>query len=157
MNREQLPLDETGIEGILPHRRPFMFLGSVYEIEPGIRAKGVLADLTKPDFDFLKGHFPRYQVVPGGILMEALAELLGIAAVSGMEADSNKIGILVEDKMRYKQMIYPGDHIRLEAEITAMRMDIVKGKVQASKEGKVAAFGEITAKITDRPSDLTTE
>lgn len=152
MNLEQLPLNRTDLERILPHKRPFMFLESVDKIEPGKKAEGILADLTEPDFDFLKGHFPSFQVVPGAIIMEALSELLGVAVVSGMEADSNKIGVLVEDKMRYRQMIIPSEHVRLEAEITAMRRNIGRGNVKAIKDGKCVADGEITFALIEKPS-----
>ena len=143
-------LTRTDIEQILPHRRPFMFLESVDVLEPGKHATGVLADLRDPDFDFLKGHFPDFRVVPGAIIMETLAELLGVAATSGLSKAGNKIGVLVEDKMRYRQIVKPGDALRLEAEITAMRRNIGRGNVKAILGDKVAAEGEITFALIDK-------
>ena len=154
MNHEHL--SRTDIEQVLPHRRPFMFLESVDEFEPGKRAVGTLADLREPDFDFLRGHFPDFRVVPGAIIMEALAELLGIAATSGLSQAGNKIGVLVEDKMRYRQMVRPGDPVRLEAEVTNMRRNIGRGNVKAFLGDKVAAEGEITFALIDKV-DLTSQ
>lgn len=150
MSRERL--SKADIEQILPHRRPFLFLESVDALEPGKHAAGILADLRDPDFDFLKGHFPDFRIVPGAIIMEALAELLGVAAASGFSGTNNKIGVLVEERMRYRQMVRPGDLIRLEAEVTDMRLNIVKGKVKALLGDKVAAEGEITFAMVDKPT-----
>lgn len=152
MNHEHL--SRTDIEQVLPHRRPFMFLESVDVLEPGKHAVGILTDLRDPDFDFLKGHFPDFRVVPGIIIMEALAELLDVAAASGFSEGDNKIGVLVEDRMRYRQMVKPGDSIRLEAEVTNMRRNIGRGNVKALLGDKVAAEGEITFALIDK-ADLT--
>lgn len=152
MNHEHL--SRADIEKVLPHRRPFMFLESIDVLKPGKHAIGILADLRDPDFDFLRGHFPDFRVVPGAIIMEALAELLGVTAGSGFPETNNKIGVLVEDKMRYRQMIKPGDVVRLEAEVTNMRHNIGKGNVKALLGDKVAAEGEITFALIDKV-DLT--
>ncbi|MBI4039530.1 3-hydroxyacyl-[acyl-carrier-protein] dehydratase FabZ [Candidatus Daviesbacteria bacterium] len=147
-------LTRVDIEQVLPHRRPFMFLENVDELEPGRRAIGTLADLRDPDFSFLRGHFPGFGIVPGAIIVEALAELLGVAAVSGLSEAGDKIGVLVEDKMRYRQMVRPGDALRLEAEVTNMRRNIGKGSVKAILGDKVAAEGEITFALVDKPKEL---
>ncbi len=147
-------LTRADIERVLPHRRPFMFLESVDELEPGKRAVGILADLRDPDFDFLRGHFPDFRVVPGAIIMETLAELLGVAAASELSEAGNKIGVLVEDKMRYRQMVRPGDALRLEAEVTAMRRNIGRGNVKALLRDKIVAEGEITFALVDKPAGL---
>ena len=149
-------LTRVDIEQVLPHRRPFMFLESVDELEPGKRAVGTLADLREPDFDFLKGHFPNFRIVPGAIIMEALAELLGVTVASGLSEADNKIGVLVEDRMRYRQMIKPGDPVRLEAEVTNTRRNIGRGNVKAFLGDKVAAEGEITFALIDKV-DLTSQ
>ena len=151
MAKEGEVLGRKGIEELIPHRSPFMFLESAEIVKPGIKATGQLADLSHPDFDFLKGHFPDYQVIPGAILMEALAELSGIALTSGMPEGSNRIGILRRDTMDYKQIVKPGDSVQLEAEITRFKMGIGVSKVKAVKEGKIAAEGEITFVLVDKP------
>lgn len=150
MNRELL--SRADIEKVLPHRRPFMFLGSVTVLEPGKHAIGTLADLREPDFDFLRGHFPGFRVIPGAIIMEALAELLGVAVASGLSEAGNKIGVLVGDKMHYRQMVKPGDALCLEAKVTHMRRNIGRGNVKAILGDKVAAEGEITFALVDKPT-----
>ncbi len=150
MPPERRILQQADIEKILPHRRPFMFLERAEIVEPGIKASGILADLSQPDFVFLKGHFPVFPIVPGAIIMETLAELSGIA-VSG---DENKIGVLRRDTMVYRQMIKPGDRVNLEAEIVSYKMNVGKSKVKAVKDGKVAAEGEIVFAMIDKPEEL---
>ncbi|HRN69674.1 MAG TPA: hypothetical protein PLS49_00685 [Candidatus Woesebacteria bacterium] len=149
MSPEGQFLQRPDIEQILPHRRPFMFLESAEIIESGKLAIGQLADLTHPDFIFLKGHFPSFQVVPGAILMETLAELAGIALASGNTDQDQKIGFLVKDAMRYRQMVRPGDLIELKAEILSFRHNLAISKVQAFKEGKIATEGEIEFSLVD--------
>ena len=151
MAKEGEILGRQRIEQLIPHRRPFMFLENAAIIEPGVKAVGQLADLSHPDFNFLKGHFPSFQVVPGAILMEALAELSGIALVSGVPEGNNKIGLLRKDAMDYKQIVRPGDSAQLEAEITRFKMGIGVSKVKATKDGKIAAEGEITFVLVEKP------
>jgi len=148
---EQTKVDRSHIERFIPHRRPFMFLEDAKVIEPGKRAIGILADLREPDFDFLRGHFPGFQVVPGVILTEALAELATVAYASGFNTSTNKIGVLVEDKMRYKQMVRPGNIIRLEAEITNIRRGIGFSNVRAIKDDAIVAEGTLTFALIDKP------
>lgn len=150
MPPERRILQQADIEQILPHRRPFMFLGSAEIVEPGVKATGVLADLSHPDFAFLKGHFPVFPIVPGAIIMETLSELSGIAAGE----DENKIGVLRRDTMVYRQMIRPGDKVDLEAEIVSYKMSVGKSKVRALKDGKVVAEGEIVFAVIDKPQEL---
>ncbi|MFH1186589.1 MAG: 3-hydroxyacyl-[acyl-carrier-protein] dehydratase FabZ [Candidatus Levyibacteriota bacterium] len=151
MSPERRSLKRTDIEGILPHRRPFMFLESAEIVEPGVKAIGVLADLSHPDFAFLKGHFPSFPIVPGAILMETLAELSGIAVSSRASGQHNKIGVLRRDAMDYKQMVKPGDLVQLEAEVFALKMGIGRSRVKAIKDGKTVVEGEIVFALIDKP------
>lgn len=151
MFKEGQPLRRPDIEQILPHRRPFLFLEKAEVL--GWRATGQLADLSHPDFEFLRGHFPNFPVIPGAIIMEALAELSGVVVASGAEKQGNKIGVLLADKMRYRQMVRPGDCVQLEVEITAMKRNIGKSSVKALKEGKIVAEGEIAFALIDKPTE----
>lgn len=128
-----------------------MFLESAEVVEPGEFAVGKLADLRDSQFNFLRGHFPDFQVVPGAILMETLAELLVVAVVSREVASRDKIGVLVEDKMRYRQMVRPGDEVLLEARVSALRKNIGKGGVKATRGGQVVAEGELIFALIDKP------
>lgn len=109
------------IEKMTPHRRPFLFLDEGEIVEDGRRAIGSLADLSRDEFAYLRGHFPGNYIVPGAILMEALAELSGVALMSGTAPDSDKIGALMADEMRYKSVVKLGDQVLLEAEIVSTK------------------------------------
>lgn len=128
-----------------------MFLEFAEVVEPGRIATGQLADLSRPDFDFLKGHFPNNYIVPGVILMETLAELSGIAVTFMEENHDDRIGVLVADKMKYRQMVRPDEEVRLEVEIIGKKKNFWKSKVKALKDGKIAVEGEITFALIDRP------
>lgn len=144
-------LNRADIEGILPHRRPFLFLDSATIIEKG-HAIGKLSDLTHPDFVYLGGHFPNLPIFPGALLMEALAELSGIAAYSyGLEQEG-KVGVLVRDSMEYRQKIIPAEATlaELEAKIVSLRSRMGKAEVKALKDGKIAAQGEISFMMIDK-------
>lgn len=148
LNRDQIA------EGVLPHGKRFMFLESAEIVEAGKKAVGKLADRSKPEFEYLKDHFSEFPVFPGPLQMEALAELSGIALISGIEAEENKIGFLVEDHMKYRGMILPGDEVQLEAEIIkfrpSSRLAIGESKVTALIAGKVIAEGEIKFALVDK-------
>lgn len=143
---------------ILPHGQQFMFLESAEVVEKGKRAIGVLADRSR--FPFLKDHFPGYLIFPGGLQMEALAELSGIALLSGVEGQKDKIGVLAEDHMKYRGQIFPEDRIELETTITEARLGsglgFAKSAVTAKKDGKIIAQGEIKFALMDMPKDETT-
>lgn len=147
-------LSRRDIEGILPHRRPFLFLESAVIVEPGVRATGKLTDLTHPDFAYLRGHFPGLPIFPGALLMESLAELAGIAASSAENRPEleGKVGVLTEDQMKYRQAINPSEShlVDLEAEIVSLRSRGGRAVVKAIKEGKIAVEGEIGFVMVDK-------
>ena len=96
---------------------------------------------------FFSGHFPDYPVMPGVLILEALAQT-GAIAVLGIEKNKGKIGFLAGvDKCRFKQQVKPGDQLRLEVEIIRMKGPIGKGKGIATVDGKVACEAEITFAI----------
>ncbi len=144
-------LSEQDIERILPHRRPFMFLRDVDIVVPGQHATGKLIGRTQPDYEaYLSGHFPQLRIFPGFLLAEALAELAGVALVSGNVQFNNKIGVLTgADKMRWRQPIRPHDEVDLSARIVRSRGSLYVAEVQAKKEGRLASSGEIMFALAD--------
>lgn len=146
-----LRLSQQDIEDMIPHRRPFMFLRDVDIVVPGKHATGKLIDRSNPAYEaYLSGHFPQVRIFPGFLLAEALAELAGIALVSGNVHSNNKIGVLTgADKMRWRQPIRPHDEVDLSARIVRSRGPLYIAVVQATKEGRVASSGEIMFALAD--------
>ena len=129
------------IKETIPHRYPFLFVDKVTEIEEGKRVVGLKnVTINEP---FFQGHFPDYPVMPGVLILEALAQV-GAIAVLGIEENKGKIGFLAGvDKCRFKRQVKPGDTMKLEVEIIRMKGPIGKGKGIATVDGEVACEAEI--------------
>lgn len=134
-------MDVRQIKQIIPHRYPFLLVDKIIEIDEGKRVVGIKnVTVNEP---FFQGHFPEYPVMPGVLILEALAQT-GAIAVLGQEENKGKIGFLAGvDKCRFKQQVKPGDQLRLEIEIIRMKGSIGKGKGVATVDGKVACEAEI--------------
>ncbi|MDY0409465.1 3-hydroxyacyl-ACP dehydratase FabZ [Virgibacillus soli] len=134
-------MDIQEIKETIPHRYPFLLVDKVLEVEEGKRVVG-LKNVTVNE-PFFQGHFPEYPVMPGVIIVEALAQV-GAIAVLGMEQNKGKIGFLAGiDKCRFKREVKPGDQLRMEVEITRMKGPIGKGKGRATVDGELACEAEI--------------
>jgi len=134
-------MDTQEIKDIIPHRYPFLLVDKVLEVEEEKRVVG-LKNVTANE-PFFQGHFPDYPVMPGVLIVEALAQV-GAIAVLGMEKNKGKIGFLVGiDKCRFKRQVKPGDQLKLEVEITRIKGPIGKGKGVATVDGEVACEAEI--------------
>lgn len=138
-------LDSEQIKDIIPHRYPFLLVDKVVEIEEATRVVAIKnVSINEP---FFQGHFPDYPVMPGVLILEALAQT-GAIAVLGIEQNKGKIGFLAGvDKCRFKRQVKPGDQLRLEVEIIRMKGPIGKGKAVATVDGEVACSAEITFAI----------
>jgi 3-hydroxyacyl-[acyl-carrier-protein] dehydratase len=138
-------MDIEQIKETIPHRYPFLLVDKVTEIEEGKRVTGIKnVTVNEP---FFQGHFPEYPVMPGVLIVEALAQV-GAIGVLGMEANKGKLGFLAGlDKCRFKQQVKPGDQLKLEVEITRIKGPIGKGKGIATVDGKLACEAEITFAI----------
>lgn len=134
-------MDIQEIQEIIPHRYPFLLIDKIVEFEPGKRAVGVKnVTINEP---FFQGHFPDYPVMPGVLIIEALAQV-GAVAVLGLEANKGKIALFAGiDKLRIRRQVKPGDVLTLELELTRMRGPIGRGKGIAKVDGEVAVEGEL--------------
>jgi len=140
-------LSNIDIQNIIPHRYPFLLVDKIIEIEPGKRAVGI-KNVTANE-PFFQGHFPGNPIMPGVLIVEALAQTAGIA-VAINEEQKGKLGVFAAiDSMKIKKQVVPGDTLKLEAEILSIKMGIVKAKVTASVDGKTAAEGEIKFAMVD--------
>jgi 3-hydroxyacyl-[acyl-carrier-protein] dehydratase len=148
-------LDRTEIQKLLPHRPPFLLVDEVVEGEPGVRCVA-LRTLRDDDFWFA-GHFPDNPVMPGVLIVEALAQAATIAAASAALRDgaagspmAGKIGLFAGiDKVRFKRVVKPGDTLRLEAEIITFRGPVGKAAVKATVDGGLACRGELMFAVVD--------
>ncbi|HEY3375690.1 MAG TPA: 3-hydroxyacyl-ACP dehydratase FabZ [Candidatus Aquicultor sp.] len=135
-------LDIQEIQKIIPHRYPFLLVDRILELEPGKRAKG-LKNVTVNE-PFFVGHFPEYPVMPGVLIVEALAQV-GAVSILSVEANKGKIAFFGGiDGFRFKRQVMPGDQLTLEVEITKSRGPIGKGTAVATVDGDVVAQGELT-------------
>ncbi|MBP1971680.1 3-hydroxyacyl-[acyl-carrier-protein] dehydratase [Virgibacillus natechei] len=134
-------MDSEQIKEVIPHRYPFLLVDKVTELEEGKRVVG-LKNVTVNE-PFFQGHFPDYAVMPGVLIIEALAQV-GAISVLGMEENEGKLGFLAGvDKCRFKRQVKPGDQLKLEVEITRIKGPIGKGKGIATVDGEVACEAEI--------------
>ncbi|CAM3833691.1 3-hydroxyacyl-ACP dehydratase FabZ [Mesobacillus thioparans] len=138
-------LDITQIKEIIPHRYPFLLIDKIIEVEDGKRAVGI-KNVTANE-EFFNGHFPDYPVMPGVLIVEALAQV-GAVAMLKLEENRGKIGFFAGiDNCRFKRQVKPGDQLRLEVEMIKLRGPIGKGKAVATVDGELACEAEITFAI----------
>ncbi|MEF2292914.1 MULTISPECIES: 3-hydroxyacyl-ACP dehydratase FabZ [Virgibacillus] len=134
-------MDVEQIKEIIPHRYPFLLVDRVTEIEEGKRVAG-LKNVTANE-PFFQGHFPEYAVMPGVLIIDALAQL-GAIAILGKEENRGKIGFLAGvDNCRFKRQVRPGDQLQMEVEILRLKGPIGKGKAVAKVDGELACEAEI--------------
>ncbi len=131
------PCGKEGIEALLPHRDPFLWVSRIVECEPGV---SVVAELdVDPDLPLFQGHFPGYPVLPGVIIMEALAQAASCCLLA-QEDKPGSLGFFAGiDKAKFREQVRPGDTIRLEANITRNSSRMCVAEVKAYKGDKLCA------------------
>jgi 3-hydroxyacyl-[acyl-carrier-protein] dehydratase len=133
------------IKEIIPHRYPFLLIDRIEELEEGKRAVG-LKNVTANE-EFFNGHFPEYPVMPGVLIIEALAQA-GAVAILKKEENRGKIGFFAGiDNCRFKRQVKPGDQLKLEVDITRMKGPVAKAHGVATVNGEVAAEADMTFAI----------
>ncbi|PRO65779.1 3-hydroxyacyl-ACP dehydratase FabZ [Alkalicoccus urumqiensis] len=136
------------IKAIIPHRYPFLLVDRILEVEEGVSAKG-LKNVSANE-DYFNGHFPEYPVMPGVLIIEALAQV-GAVAILKKEENQGRLAFFAGiDKCRFKGQVTPGDQLHLEVEITRLRGAIGKGKAVASVDGKTVAEAELMFALGDK-------
>ncbi len=136
----EAPLDSVAIRKIIPHRFPFLLVDRIIELEPGRRAVG-FKNVTANEA-FFEGHFPEYPVMPGVLIVEAIAQVGAVAMLSSPEHAGQLALFAGIDKVRFKRQVTPGDTIRLEVEMGRVRRNIGSGSGTATVDGELACRGE---------------
>jgi 3-hydroxyacyl-[acyl-carrier-protein] dehydratase len=147
-----LPLEAADIMRILPHRYPFLLVDRIVELEPGVRAVGIKnVTANEPQFT---GHFPGRPIMPGVLMVEALAQTAGVAVLS-LDAYRGKLGLFAGiDDCRFRRLVQPGDTLLLKVEVEKLRGMFGRVRAVASVDGEVAVEGTLSI-IVPRDQSLT--
>lgn len=133
------------IREIIPHRYPFLLIDTIEELEPGSRAVGKkCVSVNEP---FFQGHFPDNPVMPGALILEALAQVGAVAVLSKPEFQGKTAYFAGIDKARFRRKVVPGDVLRLETVIVKAKGPIGVGRAVATVDGETAATAELTFAI----------
>ena len=133
----EYPCGQDVVQQVLPHRDPFCWVSRVIECEPG---ESVVAELdVDPDLDLFRGHFPDYPVLPGVIIMEALAQAACFCILLAREKEGS-VGFLTGiDKAKFRRQVRPGETLVLKANIVKSSSRMCVAEVEASVDGAVCA------------------
>ena len=138
-------IDCIEIQKIMPHRFPFLLVDRISELQPKKMAVGIKnVTINEP---FFQGHFPGYPVMPGVLIVEAIAQVAGILAFkSGAKGDS--VYFMSIEKAKFRKPVIPGDQLRLEVKVIKQRGNVWKCAGDAYVEGKLVAEAELTAMVS---------
>jgi 3-hydroxyacyl-[acyl-carrier-protein] dehydratase len=143
----ETPLDIQHIMKYLPHRYPFILVDRILEMEPAKRVVG-LKNVTMNE-PFFQGHFPGTPIMPGVLIVEAMAQTSGVLAISSLE--KGKQGALMYfmglDQVKFRKMVVPGDQLIMELKVLKQRAKIMKLSGVAKVDGQVVAEAQLMATI----------
>ncbi|MGL5312548.1 MAG: 3-hydroxyacyl-ACP dehydratase FabZ [Peptostreptococcaceae bacterium] len=129
------------IKELIPHRYPFLLVDKIKELEVGKKAIGI-KNVTANE-PFFQGHFPEYPIMPGVLIIEAMAQV-GAVAMMSMEENKGKLGVFAGiDKVRFKKEVRPGDTLVMEVEMISVRRNIGKATAKAYVEDELVCSGEL--------------
>jgi 3-hydroxyacyl-[acyl-carrier-protein] dehydratase len=142
------PLGPAEIRCLIPHRYPFLLVDRIEEIEPGVMAVG-LKNVTQNE-PFFEGHFPAYPVMPGVLIIEAMAQVGAVGVMAGGE-HSDRLALFAGiDGVRFRRQVLPGDVLRMEVEITRLKGKVGRGKGRATVAGERVCEAELMFAFADR-------
>jgi 3-hydroxyacyl-[acyl-carrier-protein] dehydratase len=140
-------IDIKEILSLLPHRYPFLLVDRVTELVPGDRASGIKnVTINEP---FFAGHFPNNPVMPGVLIVEAMAQVAGILAFKSSSLGKS-VYFMSMDKVKFRKPVMPGDQLRFDVVVIHKRGNVWKFSGHAFVEDKLATEAEFTAMMTDR-------
>ena len=141
-------MDIQGIRDILPHRYPFLLVDRIEELEPEriIGIKNVT--INEP---FFAGHFPDFPVMPGVLIVEAMAQVAGVLVLSQIDDRKNKLVLLASiEEAKFRKPVRPGDQLRIEMKVVKRKATIAKMSGVATVDGMVVAEATMLCKLADR-------
>lgn len=142
------PLGPAAIRELIPHRYPFLLVDRIEQVEPGVRAVGI-KNVTQNE-PFFEGHFPDYPVMPGVLIVEALAQV-GAVGVMVLEEFRGKLALFAGiDGVRFRRQVIPGDILTMEVEISRLTGRVGRGKGAATVNGERACEAELMFAFADR-------
>ena len=140
-----MKLNSNQIAEILPHRYPFALVDRIDECEPGVRAKGVKC--VSVNEQFFCGHFPQEHVMPGVLILEAMAQVGAVAMLSAEEWKGQTAYFAGIDKAKFRRKVVPGDVLTMETKIIKCKGPIGVSQAVATVDGQVVAQGQLTFAI----------
>lgn len=136
------------IKELIPHRYPFLLVDKVIELEEGKRAVGI-KNVTANE-PFFQGHFPDYPIMPGVLIIEAMAQV-GCVAMMSIDENKGKLGVFAGiDKVRFKKEVRPGDTLTMEVEMLSVRRNIGKATAKAFVGEELACTGELVFALVQK-------
>src|SRR5207248_6264885 len=148
---QKTSLDIIQIQAILPHRYPFLLIDRVIELE---RMKRIVAikNVTANE-PFFSGHFPGYPIMPGVLIVEAMAQAGGALLLTEIPDRDRKLMVFTGiDKAKFRKPVTPGDQLRIEVDVTVWRTTAVKMHGQAYVDGKLACEAALSCQLVNRPA-----
>jgi 3-hydroxyacyl-[acyl-carrier-protein] dehydratase len=134
-------MDREDIKNIIPHREPFLLIDKIIDIEPGVRIKAL--KYVRPQEYYFKGHFPSNPIMPGVLMVEAIAQAGAVSLLMLPENKGKLVLFAGIDKARFKRIVRPGDELIIEVEMENFRRKIGKAKGKATVGGDIACAVEI--------------
>ena len=149
-------LDITQIQAILPHRYPFLMVDRIIEYEPNKRVVGIKnVTLNEP---FFAGHFPGAPVMPGVLIVEAMAQTAGVMMLANIPDRESKLVFFTGiDDAKFRRPVVPGDQLKLEIKVVSWRGDFCKLDGRATVDGHLAAEATLMCKMMDREMPVKVE
>ncbi|MGE3075677.1 MAG: 3-hydroxyacyl-ACP dehydratase FabZ [Dehalococcoidia bacterium] len=148
-------LEADQIEKIIPHRYPMLLVDRMVEVDPGKSGVGI-KNVSANEW-FFEGHFPGNKVMPGVLIVEAMAQVAAVSLLYGMEAGGKTPMFGGIEDMRFRKPVVPGDQLRMEFTLEKLRGPVGKGHVKATVEGKIAAEGNIMFALVDMAAASNTD